>query len=77
MTDKVSGLTLTDEQIAEYIAMVEEQGRQRERNFGTADATAFAMGASVLFFATGQQDKLPLRWVFASVMNKSPFGKES
>lgn len=75
MITEVEGLKLTDEQIAQYVAMVEEQGRARERNFGKGDAAAFAMGAAVLFFATGQQDKIPIRWVFAPMMDKSPFAR--
>lgn len=77
MVEKVDGLKLTDEQITQYIAMVEEQGREREKNFGPGDACAFVMGAAVLFFATGQQDRIPARWVFAPMMNKSPFKEKS
>lgn len=69
----IDNLKLTDEQIVQYIAMVEEHGKEREKNFGEKDAVAFALGAAVLFFATGQQDRIPMKWVFAPMMNKSPF----
>lgn len=72
----IEGLKLTDEQIAQYVAMVNEHGLLRERNFGQADAIAFAAGAMTLFFATGQQDKIPGAWVLLAMMNKSPFYQE-
>lgn len=69
----VDDLKLTDEQIAQYIAMVNEHGKERLKNFDVKDSCAFALGAAVLFFATGQQDKIPASWVFAPMMGKSPF----
>lgn len=69
----IDNLKLTDEQITQYIQMVEREGAKREKNFGSKDATAFAMGASVLFFATGQQGQIPAAWIFLPLMDKSPF----
>lgn len=69
----IDNLKLTDEQIAQYIQMVEREGARREKNFGSKDAIAFAMGASVLFFATGQQGQIPAAWIFLPMRNMSPF----
>lgn len=69
----IDELKLTSEQITQYIAMVIEEGRKREKTFGKEDVMAFALGASVLLFATGQQDRIPASWIFLPMMGRSPF----
>jgi len=65
--------TLTIDQIQAYIKFVETIGATRQRQFGQADATAFAMGAACLFYFLDRDDKLPAAWILRPMMDQAPF----
>jgi hypothetical protein len=60
-------IEITDEQFAGYIRRVEELIESRRRNGTLLSTFDLIAGASLLFFFTGHNDKMPAKWVFAGV----------
>tara|TARA_Y100000310_G_scaffold310397_1_gene355585 strand:+ start:3803 stop:4075 length:273 start_codon:yes stop_codon:yes gene_type:complete len=71
---KISGFNLTDKQIKEYFEEVYKCGSIRKKRFGEKfNEVDFALGASMLLFVTGNNDKMPAQFVFNPLWGKEIF----
>lgn len=68
-------VVLTDEQREAIVDFVQFHGRARARVWGTDFNEAdYLAGAMSVFFALGQQDRMPASWVFGPMSGRSPLG---
>lgn len=64
---KIFDLELTPEQWIAYLDRVEQLLEERRRNGSLLSSFDLIAGASILFFASGNNAKMPAKWVFAGV----------
>lgn len=67
MSDVIFPIEMTDEQYKAYVAYVEDTLEKRRRNGVLLSSFDLIAGASALFFATGNNRRMPAHWVFAMV----------
>jgi len=67
MNDIFLPLEFSDEQYKAYVAYVEDTLERRRRNGVLLSSFDLIAGASAIFFATGNNSRMPAHWVFAMV----------
>ncbi|HCX23762.1 MAG TPA: hypothetical protein DHN29_17705 [Cytophagales bacterium] len=71
---QIGGLNLTDKQIKEYFEEVYKCGSIRKKEFGEKfNEVDFALGASMLLFVTGNNDRIPASFVLSPLWGKEIF----
>jgi hypothetical protein len=71
---QISGLNLTDKQFKEYFEEVYKCGSIRKKRFGKEfNEVDFALGASMLLFVTGNNDKIPAPFILGPLSGKEIF----